>query len=154
MGGYGGVVLALVRTHVATSALLLIVVCICSFLVIKVMLGVNLVSYAAQRRAGMETRAAADAVNDFGRNPIGEGKEEQVRLCFITIALLSSVNSSMHFLSGMKVYNKELRTLLDNERDDAPRTAEMGENKPGQRGKKGRVPLEELTRYTMVKRIW
>jgi hypothetical protein len=52
------------------------------------------------------------------------------------------------------VYNKELRTLLDNERDDAPRTAEMGENKLGQGGRKGRVPLEELTRYTMVKRIW
>jgi len=26
----------------------------------------------------MEEREAADAVNDFGRDPIGEGKEEQV----------------------------------------------------------------------------
>lgn len=49
-----------------------------SFLVIKVMLGVNLVSYATRRRAGMEARAVADVVNDFGRDPIGEGKEEQV----------------------------------------------------------------------------
>jgi len=46
--------------------------------VIKVIVGVNLVSYAIRRRVGMEEREAADAVNDFGRNPIGEGKEEQV----------------------------------------------------------------------------
>lgn len=114
--------------HYATWAALGVLFWLC-FLVIKVILGVNLVSYATQRRAGMESRAVADAVNDFGRDPIGEGKEEQV-------------------------YNKELKTLLDNERDDASRTVEMGENKPGQAGKKGRVPLEELTRYTMVKRIW
>ncbi|KAF8069985.1 eukaryotic membrane protein family-domain-containing protein [Lyophyllum atratum] len=100
-----------------------------SFLVIKVILGVNLVSYASRRRAGMEAREAADVVNNFGRDPIGEGKEEQV-------------------------YNKKLKSLLDNEEDDAPRTAEIGENKAGQGGKRGRVRLEDLTRYTMVKRIW
>ncbi|KAF5386234.1 hypothetical protein D9615_002677 [Tricholomella constricta] len=100
------------------------------FLVIKVILGVNLVSYASRRRAGMEAREAIDVVNDFGRDPIGEGKEEQV-------------------------YNKKLKSLLDNEEDDVPRTAEIGENKLGQQqGKKGRVKLEDLTRYTMVKRIW
>jgi len=87
------------------------------------------VSYATRRRAGMEARAVADVVNDFGRDPIGEGKEEQA-------------------------YNKELKSLLENDQDDAPRMAEIGENKPGQAKNKGRVPLEELTRYTMVKRIW
>lgn len=45
-------------------------------------MGVNLVSYAARRRAGMEARAAQDAVNDFGRVPIGEGKEEQVHTTY------------------------------------------------------------------------
>jgi hypothetical protein len=49
-----------------------------SFVGIKVIMGVNLVSYASRRRAGMEDREAEDAVNDFGRDPIGEGKEEQV----------------------------------------------------------------------------
>ena len=49
-----------------------------SFVVIKVIIGVNLLSYAAKRREGMEAREVADVVNDFGRNPIGEGKEEQV----------------------------------------------------------------------------
>ena len=42
------------------------------------MIGVNLVSYATRRRAGMEAREEADKINDFGRDPIGEGKEEKV----------------------------------------------------------------------------
>ena len=46
------------------------------------MVGVNLVGYATRRRSGMEARQAADVVNDFGRDPIGEGKEEQVRFIF------------------------------------------------------------------------
>ncbi|KAG7091061.1 hypothetical protein E1B28_010118 [Marasmius oreades] len=91
------------------------------FVVIKVIIGVNLVSYATRRRAGMEATEAADRINDFGRDPIGEGKEEQI-------------------------YNRELKTLLDNKRDDV----ETG----GGDGKKGRVRLEDLTRFTMVKRIW
>jgi hypothetical protein len=41
-------------------------------------MGVSLVSYATRRRAGMEAREAADVVNDFGRDPIGEGQEERV----------------------------------------------------------------------------
>jgi len=48
-----------------------------------------------------------------------------------------------------------LKKLVDDERDDVPHTAEMGENQNGfQKKKKGRVKLEDLTRYTMVKRIW
>jgi len=41
-------------------------------------MGVYLVSYATRRRAGMEAREAEDVVNDFGRDPIGEGQEERV----------------------------------------------------------------------------
>lgn len=41
-------------------------------------MGVYLVSYATRRRAGMEAREAADVVNDFGRDPIGEAPEERV----------------------------------------------------------------------------
>ncbi|KAL0956708.1 hypothetical protein HGRIS_002831 [Hohenbuehelia grisea] len=101
------------------------------FVVIKVIMGVNLVSYATRRRANMEARAVEDAVNDFGRDPIGEGKEE-------------------------RQYNRELKTLLDNRMDDATTTAEIGEGRGdgGGKGKKGRVKLEDLTRFTMVKRIW
>ncbi|EEB89565.1 hypothetical protein MPER_12320 [Moniliophthora perniciosa FA553] len=105
------------------------------FVVVKIIIGVNLVSYATRRRAGMEAREEEDRINDFGRDPIGEGKEEQI-------------------------YNKELKTLLDNKSDDIMPIAEIGEGGPpkaegrGVGGKKGRVKLENLTRFTMVKRIW
>jgi len=96
----------------------------------------------------MDERAAADSVNDFGRPAIGEGKEEQVRRCLATVVLC--------FLITFQKYNRELKGLLDNVDDDAPYTAEMGENQSGEHAgkKKGRVKLEDLTRYTMVKRIW
>lgn len=137
-----------VRRHlIVLSAFTLSDCSCCSFLLIKVILGVNLVSYASRRRAGMEAREAADAVNDFGRDPIGEGKEEQVRQA-------TSASFSCALIDALQVYNKKLKSLLDNEDDDAPRTAEIGENRPGQQGKRGRVKLEDLTRYTMVKRIW
>lgn len=114
---------------------------------IKVIIGINLISYATRRRAGMEEREAADVVNDFGRDPIGEGKEERVSDFF-----------PMQHLHRLRCpsqkYNKELKSILDDDRDDAPRTAEIGENKPGDTNKKRRLRLEELTRYTMVKRIW
>jgi hypothetical protein len=61
-----------------------------SFVVIKVIIGVNLVSYAIRRQAGMEARKAEDAVNDFGRDPIGEGKEEQA--CIIGFTRLLNIN--------------------------------------------------------------
>ncbi|KAK2467871.1 hypothetical protein APHAL10511_000166 [Amanita phalloides] len=105
------------------------------FVVVKIIVGVNLLSYATRRHAGMDARAAADTINDYGRDPIGEGKEE-------------------------KKYNRELKGHLDNVQDDALRTAEIGENPPGKpsvpirKDKKERIKLEDLTRYTMVKRIW
>ena len=56
------------------SCLLISISCV----VIKIIIGVNLVSFATQRRAGMEDREQEDKVNDFGRDPIGEGKDERV----------------------------------------------------------------------------
>lgn len=58
-----------------------------SVLVIKIILGVRLLTYATCRRAGMEMREEADRVNDFGRDPIGEGKEEQVRIHFQDVCM-------------------------------------------------------------------
>ncbi|KAH7914117.1 eukaryotic membrane protein family-domain-containing protein [Hygrophoropsis aurantiaca] len=104
------------------------------FVAFKVLLGVNLISYATRRRTGMEARAAEDVINDFGRDPIGEGREE-------------------------RDYNKQLKKLVNDWRDDATQVGEMGEgrgpktNGGGDGGKK-RVQLEDLTRFTMVKRIW
>lgn len=79
MGFHGYSVLGMVRSRPAfrfhSESLY---IAIFSAVVIKIMLGVNLVIYATKRRAKMEERAAADTINDFGRNPVGEGREEQV----------------------------------------------------------------------------
>ncbi|KAG8213841.1 DUF747-domain-containing protein [Butyriboletus roseoflavus] len=104
------------------------------FLALKVLLGVNLISYAGSRRAGTEARAVADHINDFGRDPVGEGMEE-------------------------REYNKQLHKLVDNWRDDAVFVSEMGEGHENGKAEnmgsgKKRVPLEDLSRFTMVKRIW
>jgi hypothetical protein len=54
-----------------------------SFVVIKVIIGVNLLTYATRRQTGMDEREAMDIVNNFGRDPIGEGNEERVSFpCF------------------------------------------------------------------------
>lgn len=104
-------------------------------------MGVRLLGYATKRRAGMEQRKAGDKINDFGRDPIGEGDEE-------------------------RVYNRGLKTYLDNQLDDAAAVAEIGENEnenrgdkighgdSGRGGGKKRPDLEDITRFTMVKRIW
>ncbi|KAG8743630.1 hypothetical protein FRC11_013803, partial [Ceratobasidium sp. 423] len=85
---------------------------------IKLMLGVNLLVYATSRKKYMDARMKEDEdVNKFGRNPIGEGKEEQV-------------------------YNRELKTVLNRPADDVG----------GGAGRK-KVALEDLMRFTMVKRI-
>lgn len=55
--------------------------------------------------------------------------------------------------------------MLSQTRDDVPPTAEIGENPPkgaeptkvekvGGGGGRKKVALEDLTRFTMVKRIW
>ena len=131
-----------------------------STVVIKIIMGVRLLSYATSRRAGMESRISADSVNDFGRDPIGEGKDERVRIpSFQRHPLTHSINVLR------QKYNRDLKTLLDNKRDDAAPVAEIGERKPEQNGKpssggggggdkKKRLELEEITRFTMVKRIW
>jgi len=63
-------------------------------------------------------------------------------------------------------YNKDLKTLLNQPRDDMTPTTDIGENgradgahpipvpKKDKEGAKKRLTLEELTRFTMVKRIW
>lgn len=68
-----------------------------SLVVIKVMIGVNLVSYAARRRAGMEAREEADKINDFGRDPIGEGKEERVSQIF-TLTIIVNIIFNIQIL--------------------------------------------------------
>ena len=97
----------------------------------------------------MEEREAKDIINDFGRPPVGEGKEQRVR--FLSRFSLNEII----FKSQFQAYNMKLKTLLDDGQDDVPRTAEIGENKEGRiPNTRERIKLEDLTRYTMVKRIW
>jgi hypothetical protein len=42
-------------------------------------MGINLISFATNRRVDMEQREAEDVINDFGRDPVGESKDEKVR---------------------------------------------------------------------------
>ena len=64
---------------------------------VKIIIGVKLVSYAARRRAGMEAREEEDKINDFGRDPIGEGKEERVSVkrevgaCYIDLNISKGI---------------------------------------------------------------
>jgi hypothetical protein len=126
---------------------------------IKVIMGVYLVSYATRRRAGMEAREAEDVVNDFGRDPIGEGQEE--RVSSISIFPLTVFKRRVPYVQK---YNRELKDILDNKWDDAAQVSEIGELGCSERGvieptrdeerKRKRPKLEELTRFTMVKRIW
>jgi hypothetical protein len=61
-------------------------------------------------------------------------------------------------------YNRELKDILDNARDNAAPVPEIGERDSSEMsaigsgrdedGKQKRLKLEELTRFTMVKRIW
>lgn len=102
----------------------------------------------------MKIREDEDKINDFGRDPIGEGWKEQVSI---------SMNYTYKFFvwkSFLKSYNRGLRLVLNNKMDDASLTSEIGErqSKPGydmdENTKRKRPKLEDLTRFTMVKRIW
>jgi hypothetical protein len=107
----------------------------------------------------MEAREAEDVVNDFGRDPIGEGQEE--RVSSISIFPLTVFKRRVPYVQK---YNRELKDILDNKWDDAAQVSEIGELGCSERGvieptrdeerKRKRPKLEELTRFTMVKRIW
>jgi hypothetical protein len=128
-----------------------------SFVVLKVIIGINLVHYAVGRRAGMEAHEKEDAVNDFGRDPVGEGPEERVRGC--------ELPGLRDTTAPFQLYNRELKFMLDDARDDAAPISDMGEKDVTARPQKAtggggggsskkRPKLEDITRFTMVKRIW
>ncbi|BEI80187.1 hypothetical protein CcaverHIS002_0107160 [Cutaneotrichosporon cavernicola] len=113
---------------------------------LKILLGLGLLSYSALRQAGMDEREAQDTVNDFGRGPVGISKEEIE-------------------------YNKQTSRYLSKPDDDlpdhpsapilrsTPQTTKLAEaegaNAEGRvKGKKKAWRLEEVERWTMVKRIW
>jgi hypothetical protein len=54
----------------------------------------------------MEARQAADIINDFGRDPIGEGKEEQVRFYISSLLFLVNLykNTQSFIIANSKHY--------------------------------------------------
>jgi len=64
-----------------------------SLLVIKIILGINLITYATRRKVGMDARAAEDQVANNSSIPIGETKDERVSL-----ELMGRSTEWLHFL--------------------------------------------------------
>ncbi|TXT11025.1 hypothetical protein VHUM_01776 [Vanrija humicola] len=125
-----------------TAGVLVAVIIWGCLVVLKILLGLGLLSYSALRQAGMDEREAEDKVNNFGRTAVGQNKEE--------IA-----------------YEKETRKYLSQTIDDLPDHSTTSTPRPVQRGgaeketeeapkpgKKKAWRLEEVDRWTMVKRIW
>ncbi|KJE02403.1 hypothetical protein I311_03800 [Cryptococcus gattii NT-10] len=129
---------------------------------LKIILGLSLLGFSAMRQEGMDEREAEDSVNDYGRSAVGESKEEteynrQTREYLSKTAddlpeypsLSSSILQEGVPLPDTKVPRKNsgAQGESDKGRDKGvPKTDGM------KKGKKWK--LEEVERWTMVKRIW
>lgn len=144
---------------------------------LKILLGLSLLSFSALRQSDMDAREAEDAVNDFGRSAVGQSKEE-------TVSRLERLyQSSTALMVPLKNYNKQTSRYLAESKDDlqehpfpqvrssvpsaaaerhagppdyslsaGTEASSSVEEKGGKKGKKWR--LEEVERWSMVKRIW
>ncbi|KAK6906918.1 hypothetical protein I203_100907 [Kwoniella mangroviensis CBS 8507] len=141
---------------------------------LKVILGLALLSFSATRQEGMDAREAEDAVNDFGRSAVGESKEEteynkqnarylshpnddlpaypspgSIHTPTTPFAMPKSVlvNNAKKMNGGSLSDPEKVNSNSDYETKDKDK-----EKKGGKKGKKWK--LEEVERWTMVKRIW
>ncbi|KZO93382.1 DUF747-domain-containing protein [Calocera viscosa TUFC12733] len=108
----------------------------------KVLLGLHLLTYAARRRAGFQKRAKEDAVNSIDRAPIGETIEEQ-EYDKKTLEMLERPEDDQRVVPDMVIVPEEQKAW-----------SAGGEKKTEKEKKKKTYDLEELNRFTMVKRIW
>ncbi|EJT97330.1 DUF747-domain-containing protein [Dacryopinax primogenitus] len=108
----------------------------------KVLLGLRLLSYAARRRDGFQKRAKQDTVNNVDRTPIGESVEEQA-YNKKTLAMLERSEDDQRVVPDMVIIPEEQRLW-----------GYSGGEKEKEKKKKKTYELEELSRWTMVKRIW
>ncbi|KAJ9101815.1 hypothetical protein QFC21_003154 [Naganishia friedmannii] len=106
-----------------------------SLTALKILLGTSLSTFAIQRQAGMTFREQQDQVNSFGRKPIAENEHEEA-------------------------YGQEIKQHLSNNTDDIPlydpvmSAANATEPPSDKKGSKPKWKLEEVERWTMVKRIF
>ncbi|KAJ9117019.1 hypothetical protein QFC22_004677 [Naganishia vaughanmartiniae] len=106
-----------------------------SLTALKILLGTSLSTFAIQRQTGMTVREQQDQVNSFGRKPIAENEHEEA-------------------------YGQEIKQHLSNKTEDIPlydpimSTANVMESQSDKKGGKPKWKLEEVERWTMVKRIF
>nr|ODN87227.1 hypothetical protein L203_03499 [Cryptococcus depauperatus CBS 7841] len=131
-------------------------ICVWGCLVfLKIMLGLSLLGYSAMRQEGMNEREAHDRINDFGRSAVGESQEE-TRYNRLTTEYLSRPGINLPQYPAIAAYkdDTELTQTQNNRRNSAKEKID-DENKVAPEGKKGKKwRLEEVERWTMVKRIW
>ena len=127
--------------------------------VFKVLLGLALLNYATNRQDGMDAREAEDHVNDAGRSQVGVSKEEQVG---------ESLYYGKHSDGWIQAYYRQAAVHLSKSEDDLPEYAMPSSAAQSPRAETGgtagsTVPdkskrkqwkLEQVERWTMVKRIW
>ncbi|WWD16768.1 hypothetical protein CI109_101200 [Kwoniella shandongensis] len=144
---------------------------------VKVILGLSLLSFSAMRQEGMDQREAEDSVNDFGRSAVGESKEEteynKQTSRFLShpsddlpdypspTTLQSPATPAPVGLPKSALINNARRFETNNGNPDISSAVKEGAGAgagPGGGGggvKKGKKwKLEEVERWTMVKRIW
>ncbi|WVQ73897.1 hypothetical protein IAR50_003478 [Cryptococcus sp. DSM 104548] len=125
---------------------------------LKIILGLSLLGYSAMRQEGMEEREEEDKVNDFGRSAVGESKEEAEYNRQTKEYLTQPADDLPDYPSFATSNSTKGSVPLPRARpsDDHREKEKSGEEKAkaggGKKGKKWR--LEEVERWTMVKRIW
>ncbi|RXK38837.1 hypothetical protein M231_03893 [Tremella mesenterica] len=123
---------------------------------LKVFLGLSLLSFAALRREGMDEREAEDVMNDYGRNPVGESKEEAEYNAQTTEYLSQDQDDLPGYQSPASAAspNTIFRSGSTPARNAStpPPGIETRTNTSGKKSSKWK--LEDVERWTMVKRIW
>ncbi|KAK1920829.1 eukaryotic membrane protein family-domain-containing protein [Papiliotrema laurentii] len=121
---------------------------------LKILLGLSLLSFSAVRQAGMEEREREDKVNDFGRAPVGESKEETA-YNQQTKEYLGSTSDDLDISGRRPLEKTDIRASYASSKPDDDKKTPPGTTGVGSGAKKGKKwKLEEVERWTMVKRIW
>ncbi|ORY25255.1 eukaryotic membrane protein family-domain-containing protein [Naematelia encephala] len=129
---------------------------------LKVLLGLSLLSYSALRQEGMEAREAEDAVNDFGRPAVGETKEETAYNKQTTEYLSHQDDDLPEYTSPTspasrqeeKKDNVQVPGQGQNQNQHSILDQKEKEKSSKSKSSKKSWKLEEVERWTMVKRIW
>ncbi|ORX36417.1 eukaryotic membrane protein family-domain-containing protein [Kockovaella imperatae] len=117
--------------------------------VFKVLLGLSLLKYSLRRQDGMDTREAEDVVNDAGRSQVGVGREETAYLRQVSQHLSKSEDD----LPEYPMPSSNVQFPIDS-RDHPTLNLEGTRGPVADKAKRKQWKLEEVERWTMVKRIW